>query len=174
MSKIYEIWKPVTEYEGLYEVSNLGRLRNRHGKVLKIPLNHTGYPRIELWRQGKMKHFYVHRLVALAFIPNPDALPQVNHKDEDKQNNRVENLEWCTQAENLNYGAHNDKVALANRNHPSKSKAVACYTKDGKLVRVFPSTHEAERETGVANQSISQCCRKKYRTAGGYVWEYRE
>lgn len=169
-----EVWKPVAGYEGLYEISNLGKVKNRHGKNLKIPLSHTGYPRIELWKNGKMKHFYVHRLVALAFVDNPEGLPQVNHKDENKKNNRSDNLEWCTQSENLNYGSHNAKNSAARKNHPDLSTPVECFTKSGELVCVFPSIREAERQFGVFNTSISLCCRGKVKTAGGYIWKYRE
>ena len=121
---IEEIWKPVIGYEGLYEVSNTGRVRsldmyvkNGHcsyrlhkGKVLSPSKNTDGYLQVGLCCNGKYKKCLVHRLVSQAFLPNPDNLPEVNHKDEDKTNNRVENLEFCDRKYNLNYGSRQDKV----------------------------------------------------------------
>lgn len=108
---IIEEWKDVPNYEGLYQVSNLGRiksLRDKNGKarekILKLKLSKFGYYQICLCKNGKQKWYFVHRLVALAFIPNPNNLPQINHIDENKTNNYVENLEWCTSKYNSNYG----------------------------------------------------------------------
>ena len=98
----------------------------------------------------------------------------MNHLDENKLNNAVENLEWCTTKENLDYGTHHKRVALANQNHPNKSKPVECYTKSGDLICVFPSIREAERQTRVFNQSIVQCCQGKLKTAGGYIWKLQK
>ena len=119
-----EEWRPVVGYEGLYEVSNTGRVRsvdryikNGHssyrlhkGKVISLLKGEYGYIQVNLYYNGKNYKKYVHRLVAQAFIPNPDNLPQINHKDEDKTNNRVDNLEWCTAKYNINYGTRKDKV----------------------------------------------------------------
>ena len=119
-----EEWRPVVGYEGLYEVSNTGQVRsldryikNGHssyrlhkGKVISLLKGEYGYIQVNLYYNGKNYKKYVHRLVAQAFIPNPDNLPQINHKDEDKTNNRVDNLEWCTAKYNINYGTRKDKV----------------------------------------------------------------
>ena len=119
-----EEWRPIEGYEGLYEVSNTGRVRsvdryikNGHssyrlhkGKVISLLKGEYGYIQVNLYYNGKNYKKYVHRLVAQAFIPNPDNLPQINHKDEDKTNNRVDNLEWCTAKYNINYGTRKDKV----------------------------------------------------------------
>lgn len=109
-----EQWRPIEGYEGICEVSNLGRIRRvkgydslghlRNEKILRPRMNCCGYLLVGLCREGKQRHFSVHRLVAQAFLPNPDGLPQVNHKDEDKTNNRADNLEWCTRSYNINYG----------------------------------------------------------------------
>ena len=115
-----EIWRPIEGYEGLYEVSNLGRVRSldrydsrnqfRKGRIMKQNNDGRDYMSIQLCLNGKLKKYFVHRLVAEAFLPNPDNLPQVNHKDEDKSNNRVDNLEWCTAKYNLSYGTRNIRI----------------------------------------------------------------
>lgn len=102
---IMELWKDICGYEGLYMISNLGNIKSIKKDALLKPIqNNNGYSRVSLYKNGKYKAFSVHRLVAEAFIPNPGALPQVNHKDEDKSNNKVDNLEWCTAKYNSNYG----------------------------------------------------------------------
>ena len=121
-----EEWKSIPGYEGLYEVSNLGRVRSldrydgrnhfRKGKVLSLVKNTDGYLKVLLKCNTKCKTITVHRLVAQAFIPNPDNLPIINHKDEDKTNNRVENLEWCDNYYNLMYGTGNDRRIISNQN----------------------------------------------------------
>ena len=104
-----EKWKHIAGYEGLYLVSNLGRVRNAE-KVLKPTLNSKGYERVGLHKNGRLKTVYVHRLVAEAFVPNPEKLPQVNHKDENKRNNHADNLEWCTPLYNNTYGKKNERA----------------------------------------------------------------
>ena len=100
-----EEWKAIPGYEGLYEVSNMGNVRNvRRNTLLRLSKDCYGYIQVSLYKNGRRTGLRVHRLVAEAFIPNPDNLPQVNHKDEDKSNNRVDNLEWCDSKYNLNYG----------------------------------------------------------------------
>lgn len=106
-----EIWRQITGYEGLYEVSSFGRVRNvRSGRILRPGLHHSGYLNCVLSVKGNRNTFVIHRLVAEAFIPNPDCLPQVNHKDENKTNNNVDNLEWCTSKYNINYGTARDRA----------------------------------------------------------------
>ncbi len=104
-----EIWKHIAGYEGLYWVSNLGRVKNAE-KVLKLTPNKKGYQRVGLHKNGKIKTVYVHRLVAEAFVPNNNNLPQVNHKDENKSNNNADNLEWCTSLYNNTYGDKNERA----------------------------------------------------------------
>ena len=116
-----EEWKAIAGYEGLYEVSNLGRIKSlsridsrgykRNEKILKLNKDSGGYLKVSLYKNGKPKQYNVHRLVAIAFIPNPDNLPEVNHKDENRINNYVDNLEWCNRKYNCNYGARNSKIS---------------------------------------------------------------
>ena len=163
-----EIWKDVVGYEGLYEVSNLGRVR-RDGKILKPTKIKNGYLYVGLHKNGIQKTVRVHRLVASAFIPNPQNLPCVNHKDEDKTNNAVDNLEWCTSQYNANYGTRNERVA------EKLSKPILQYDLNGNFIREWPSASKVEEETGISNGNISMCCLGRYgfKTAGGFVWRYK-
>lgn len=183
-----EIWKDIKEYEGLYQVSSKGRVkslerdiiykngvkRHKKEKILKAQLNQFGYLRVDLYNKGKRNHLRIHRLVAEAFIPNPENKPEVNHKDEIKTNNCVENLEWMTRKENNNYGTHNERVTKALRNHVAFSKTVAQYTKDGELIKVWQSISEAGRQLGLGTSDISAVAQSKRKTCGGFVWKYVE
>lgn len=156
-----EIWRSVKDYEDLYEVSNWGRVRNsRTGLVLRPEKNKNGYLQVNLSKDGIVKHYYVHRLVTQAFIPNPNNLPEVNHKDENKENNRVDNLEWSTRSYNNNYGTRTEKT----------SKKVYMYN-DGGLCGMWPSTQECKRN-GFNQSNISACCSGKLKKYKGYRWSY--
>ena len=122
--------------------------------------------------EGKMKSFTVHRLVSLAFIPNPDNLPEVNHKDECKTNNNVSNLEWCSKSYNINYGTRNERCGEKNLNRKDQSRPVKQFTKDGRFITDYPSIAEAERQTGFDQTAISKCCNGKQKSAYGYIWRY--
>ena len=161
-----EIWKEIKDYEGLYQVSNLGRVKSST-KILKNRLSKRGYYIVTLYKNGKSTTKWVHRLVAEAFIPNPDNLPQVNHKDEDKLNNRVDNLEWCTAKYNCNYGTHNSKLSLALKDKAGRpGKAVHCIDLD----IIYASASEATRQTGIKH--IDEVCSGKRKSAGGMWWEW--
>lgn len=150
-----------------YEVKPNGEVVNtKTGKVKKLVKDKDGYLLVQLWKNGKLKSFRVHRLVAQAFIPNPDNLPCVNHKDEDKTNNNVDNLEWCTHDYNANYGTRNE------RSSKTKSKPVLQLMKDGSLVRVWPSASEVKKQLHFSQGHISECCRGKLQSAHGYKWCY--
>ena len=172
-----EIYKDIKNYEGLYRVSNLGNVMslnyNRTGKpkLLKPGKDKHGYLFVILYKDGKKKKFFVHRLVAEAFIPNPDNLPCVNHKDENKTNNSVENLEYCTHEYNINYGTRNERAAKANTNGKC-SKRVLQFTLDGEFVREYPSTHECERN-GFEHSSVIRCCKGKQKTHKGFRFMYK-
>lgn len=178
-----EIWKDIDGYEGDYMVSNWGNVKSlerldslghlRKERILKPLKNTKGYLFVVLCKDGKMKTFKAHRLVAEAFLDNPDNLPQVNHKNEIKDDNRVENLEWCSAKYNTNYGTCQQRRAEKRRND-KRSKTVYQYTLDGKFIAEYPSTQEVERQTGYANQHISACCNGKRKTSYGYIWCYRQ
>ena len=172
-----ELFKSITGYEGLYEVSNLGNVRRIAGKgcietrVLKLIKQLNGYLYVGLCKNNKVKLHRVHRLVATAFIDNPENLPCINHIDENKENNRVDNLEWCSYSYNLNYGTHNERMAKA------LSKKVLQLTLDGVLVREWESVNECHRN-GFDKGHVSDCCNNKYGRQGnvykGYRWVYAE
>lgn len=173
-----EIWKPISGYEGLYEVSSHGRVSSLNSSVkvdnyIKVPqINQKGYHRVELCVARRRKSHGIHRLVAQAFIPNPENKPEVNHKDENKSNNFIENLEWMSHIENSNYGTRNRRVAEANTNG-KMSKKVGQFTLDGLLVKIWPSTMEASR-AGYSQSKISKCGNNKHNTHKGFIWKYLE
>ena len=143
-----------------YAVSNLGNVMNiKTGRILKPGFSTDGYLLVVLSKNGERKTYRVHRLVASAFIPNPFNYPQVNHKDEDKTNNCVNNLEWCTAQYNSEY---------------SLAKQVGQYDLKGNLIKTWKSAYEIERCLGFNRSSISDCCRgREYcNTAYGYIWRY--
>lgn len=119
----------------------------------------------------------VHRFIASCFIPNPQNLPCINHKDENKTNNCVDNLEWCDYKYNLNYGTRNKRIAESNskvqKNNPQKSKKVLQFTKDGKFVKEWCSVKEIERVLGYAQPNISNCCNGKAKSSYGFLWRYK-
>ena len=182
-----EIWKAVKGYEGLYEVSNYGRVRSLertawNGKgYYKIPErirkpqnNGHGYLYVVLCKDGRENKCYVHRLVATAFCENPHGFKEVNHIDEDKTNNNADNLEFCDRAYNCNYGTRNERSAESRINHPKKSKPVIAIHKINGLILEFPSAHEAERQTGINQSNITKCCQGKKKSIGGFVWHYAD
>jgi hypothetical protein len=177
---IKEVWKSVDDYEGFYEVSNMGDVRsmNRYtkdgkflkGKVLKQGLCTSGYKHVVFCKDGIKKDMLVHRLVARAFLQNENKYAEINHKDEDKCNNVVSNLEWCDRVYNNNYNS------VAARNLLKATKAIikgVLQIKDGRTIGIFESMKEAERATGIFHESISACCRGKRRSAGGFNWSYK-
>lgn len=186
-----EEWKEIEGYEGLYEVSNLGRVRSidrvlmqpnkwgfissnyYKGKILSPKITKCGYCSINLSKDNKAKMVTVHRLVAKAFIPNPDNLPYVNHKDEVKSNNQAENLEWCTPKYNINYGTGVMRTRMKNM------KPVIQYDLSGNLIERFESVSAASIKTGIPQGWISLVAGyaknkkgKKYDSARGFRFSY--
>ena len=168
-----EIFKDIEGYEG-YQISNYGNVKSlgndktRKEKVLKPAKDKYGYLYVNLSKQGKVKKHFVHRLVAQVFIDNPNNLPEINHKDEDKTNNHITNLEWCDRKYNINYGTHNQRSAESRINHQNTSKQVLC-VETGKI---YISTNEVQRQLNLKQGDISRCCNGKRKTCGGYTWCY--
>lgn len=175
------MWKPVVGYEGLYEVSDDGKVRSvdrivhdtkgrytgikkrLRGVEMKTPIS-NGYPVVNIHRDSVSNVVPVHVLVAEAFIPNPNNYPTVNHIDGDKTNNHVENLEWASYAQN---NVHALKTGL----RKPRGNPIAQYTIDGELVGVYKSAYEATRQTGLSFNNISHCLNGRARTAYGYIWK---
>lgn len=169
-----EVWKPITYqgWEDLYEISSLGRLRNRKTQeIRKLCVDNAGYLYCTINRNGKTKWISIHRAVALVFIDNPSGLPCVNHKDENKFNNNVENLEWCDWRYNCNYGTGRQRAIAKFGKHKGKVP-VAQYSKEGKLIAKYESIAEASRQSGVNMTSLRKAAygEQKRRSAGGYIW----
>ena len=177
-----EIWKDIIGYEGFYQVSNLGRVRSLtrcvhvsnsnkkrtfKGSIKKGSYEiKNGYQVVGLYKNGKSKRFFTHRLVALSFIPNPDTFPQVNHKDENKKNNHLDNLEWCDAKYNTNYGN-----CIEKRIAPQRIK-VSQFTISGKYINTYDSMAQIERLLGYNHSAICMCCKNENHSAYGYKWKY--
>ena len=161
------VFETFVEIEGFekYEVSNLGKVRNiKSGIVLKPWITKDGYLRHCLYKHNKRKNLLLHRIIATAFIDNPEEKPCVNHIDENKLNNDLSNLEWCTERENAIHGTRTKRVA------EKLSQKVIQLDLDDNILNVFKSMRQAERETEIDATSISACCNGKRKSAGGYKW----
>ena len=158
-----ENWRDVPGYEGLYLVSDMGRVLGLKRGLQHPTIDEYGYPRTALCRDGAMRYFPVHRLVAMAFIPNPENKPTANHINEIKTDNRVCNLEWATVAEQNVHGTRLERVGLAN------SIPVVQVDGYGNEV-VWSGASEAARALGISRKGIRDCCNGRYKTAGGFEW----
>lgn len=185
-----EIWKDIKDYEGLYQVSNFGRVKSlerhiyinkrcceRHltEKILKPATTTEGYLYVDLSKNGKRRKNLIHILVAQAFTPNSENKSDVHHIDHNKNNNHVDNLMWVTEKQHAALHPHRfEKMAKA----ASKALSIPVlqYTKDGQFVKEYSSAKEASRKTGINNSNIGYCCKGKYgfKTAGGYIWKYKD
>lgn len=160
-----EEWKTIEEYPN-YMISNLGRVKSLYTyKVLKPSIT-KGYYFVSLVQNGNKENVRIHRLVAKAFLDNPNNYNVVNHKNENKLDNRVENLEWCTAKYNCNYGTRNKKVS------ESKYKPICQFSKDGTLIKIWDSAKQAADELNIDFRHISDCCKCKRKTAYGYKWHF--
>ena len=174
-----EIWKDIEGYEGIYQVSSFGRVRSLdryiqpythfcRGRILK-PRKRPTYLSVKLSNEGILKCMYVHRLVAHAFIPNPNNLSDINHKDEDKTNNRVDNLEWCTHKYNINYGTAKERI----RNSMPNKKVVIQMSLQGEFIAEYPSVTDAAKAINVSRKSIYRYCQGKRIASCGYKWKFK-
>ena len=169
-----EIWKDIEGSEELYQVSNMGRVKSLRKNIILKNQRARGYERVILCIKNSPKNYSVHRLVATAFVPNPDNLPQVNHKDENKLNNCVDNLEWCTPKYNINYGTISIRKSQKQLNDKNKSKPVLQYSLDGTFIKEWKSTKDVQRNLGFDNSHISACCKNIRKSAYGYLWKYKK
>ena len=171
-----EIWKDIQEYEGLYQVSNLGRIksfprpgtRTKKIRILKQTIGKHGYYCVVLYKNGKPKTKIVHRIVAETFINNKNNYNIVNHKDENSLNNNVSNLEWCSQKYNINYGTGNK------RRSDTEKIQINQYDLKGNLIKEWKGIIDASKKLKISNGNIVNCCKGKRKTAGGYKWNYKE
>lgn len=172
-----EIWKDIEGYEGLYQISSLGNIkslnynRQKESKLLKKYINpYNNYTQIRLNKKGVGKTFRVHKLVAKAFIPNPENKPQINHKDGNKSNNKIDNLEWCTQSENLKHASRIlKKVFWKNIYDIHLRNKVKVIRSDGKI---YNSIKEAKKDINKSNAHITEVCQGKLKTTCGFGWNY--
>lgn len=197
MNKSIEEWKDIPGYEGMYQVSSFGRVKSvrkfrkgKHGcnialeeKIIRpfVKNKKYNYLRVSITKDGKATKYSVHRLVAMAFIPNPNNLPQVNHKDENKENNRVDNLEWCDGKYNINYGTARERITKTQMETMSTMKKVQCI----ETGVIYKSIKDAGRKLNICAENISAVCNQTVRhnskgvkyiikTAGGYHWRFVE
>lgn len=174
---VLEIWKDIIGYEGFYQISNLGNVRSldrevkggRHlkGKLKKHKIDRCGYHFVRLCKNGGGKNFSIHRLVAIHFIPNPNNLPEVNHIDEDKNNNCITNLEWCTRTQNMSHGT------LPYRSRHYKNKPVVQFTLEGEFVMRYEITTDT-KDFGFQPSHVQDCARGVRKTHKGFIWKYEE
>lgn len=168
-----EEWRDAVGYNGLYQVSNMGRVKSlnynhtKQEKILKQGKDKDGYLKVCLFKEGKRKYFTVHRLVANAFLENPNNFRCVNHKDENPSNNYVDNLEWCDVKYNTNYGTCQQRRA------EKLSRQVYQYSLDGTLISIWKSVNETSRN-GYNFRNVSACCRGERKSHKGFKWSYTE
>lgn len=176
-----ENWKPVIGYEGLYEISNKGLIRSidrviqrngaSHrikGRILSIYTDNLGYQRITLSKEGKLHTMCIHKLVAEAFIPNPENKPCIDHIDTNPSNNCVDNLRWCTHSENMN-----NSVTLQHLKECRITKPVLQYDLKDNFIAEYISGREAARQVNIQQASLVRCLQGTQKTAGGYKWRYK-
>ena len=169
-----EVWKDIIGYEGLYQISNLGNIKSYPKKyqhcdtvILNPSTNQYGYKYVCLYKNGKCKNYLIHRLVAMNFIPNPDNLPQINHKDENKINNCVNNLEWCSNEYNAAYGTRNI------RNSITQGTKISQYDKHNNYIASYHSINQAAKITGISQGNISSVIQRRRKSAGGFIWKIK-
>jgi len=192
-----ETWRDVKDYEGFYQVSNFGNIRSvrrevaspirnnktihRKGKLISVKPRKTGYCNVCLYKYGFGKFFPVHRLVAIAFIDNTENKPFINHIDANPSNNKIDNLEWCTQSENIKHAFNLGRkkppsyfcLRQFGKDNPTSVKILQL-DKSGNLVREWDCINDVQRALGFSRPNICKCAKNKIKTAYGYIWRYNE
>ena len=170
-----EVWKDIIGYETLYKVSNFGRFKSiRNNIFLKPYIQQNGYSRVSLSKNGKIKYYNIHRLVAEAFIPNPNNYPVINHVDGNKNNNNVGNLEFCTYLHNNKEARRLGLNITKKGKYNHKSRKVIQYDKNGNFIKEWDYMILITEILGYDYTSISRCCSGKQKTSYGYIWKYKE
>ena len=182
-----EIWTPINNYEEIYEISNFGNIKNiKRNKIMKpFVSKKTGYLQIDLCKNGNKKRYNIHRLVAIHFVDNFDNYNYINHKDENRKNNKAINLEWCTQKYNCNYGSRNLKISRCSKGRKHKpetkdkiskalSKTILQYNKENDFIKEWRNAYEVARELKVSPSNINACCNNKRKSAYGYIWKFKK
>lgn len=170
-----ETWKDIEGYEGLYQVSTLGRIKSLkcgRQKILKLGSNPVGYSIIGLWKDRKQRFFPVHRLVALAFIQKAENKLEVNHIDGNKQNNNINNLEWVTRSENMKHAIKSGLLIIKVKSEPARK--IEQLDLNNNLIKIWNSCNEIISELKVSDAHIYRCCNNKAKTAYGYKWRYKK
>lgn len=189
-----EIWKPIKDYEGLYEISNFGKVkslsrniynlknkkfnRKTKEKILNCVSNKKGYLTIQLYKNGKQKQYFVHRLVAQAFINNFQNKPQINHIDGNKKNNKVDNLEWVSNLENNKHswliGLRTNNTVCHKNNKDKRLTSIIQYSLNGLILKKWNCINDVTKKYGYNHSNIIACCKNKRATAYGFVWKYKK
>lgn len=167
-----EIWKDIVEYEGLYQISNYGNVKNKHNKLLKLRKDKNGYLIAYLYKNNIMKCKKTHRLVAQAFIPNIHNKPQINHKDGNKENNYVDNLEWVTNKENIIHCWENNFHKKKFGSDHDNAVKIKQYDVNGNFIKNWNSIVEASKYYDTTISNIWHCLNGYNKTAKGYIWRY--
>lgn len=178
-----EVWKDIENYEGLYQVNNFGQVRSVKRNIILKGWSVKGYICVPLNKNGKQEDARVHRLVARAFIPNPDNYFCVDHINGNRTDNRANNLRWCTTKQNNGFAMarRNKSISKQGENNPfygvfgadhCSSKKVQQLTLDGSIIKEWSSAAEASRELGIQFSNISRCCHGRSKSAGGFIWKF--
>lgn len=190
-----EKWENISGFDGDYQISNFGRVKSTNRIVIYMGKNQTGaefkvqrifperilktyirggYEHVNLKRKSKSYNYSIHRLVATYFLQNPNNYSIINHKDENKLNNKFDNLEWCDSKYNANYGTRNDRIARKLKDNPNFYIPVLCYDLNNNFIKKYDSAEQAAKEIGISGSGITACCRLYFgrTSAGGYKWKY--